>query len=115
MKDRLQKRYGVRFVDLRLAGNAPAVAALVVHDRRDKRVPLRNGLRDGIAISQTWPRAELLVTRGLGHSRILRSPAAIRRAVEHLAAGTRDNPRIPSQLTEHPVPGRWPSVARHAS
>jgi len=64
MKDRLQKRYGVRFVDLRLAGNAPAVAALVVRDRRDKRVLLR----DGIAISQTWPRAELLVTQGLGHS-----------------------------------------------
>jgi pimeloyl-ACP methyl ester carboxylesterase len=104
MKDRLQRRYGVRFVDLRLAGDAPAVPTLVIHDRRDKRVPLR----DGIAITKTWPCAQLVVTQGLGHHRILRSPVVIRRAVVHLAAGTRDNCRIPSQLADAVVPGPWP-------
>jgi pimeloyl-ACP methyl ester carboxylesterase len=111
MNDRLQRRYGVRFVDLRLAGNAPTVPTLIVHDERDKRVPLR----DGVAISKAWPTARLLVTQGLGHHRILRSPAVIRSAVRHLSSGIALNSRIPSELEGGRLPSVLPAADRHAS
>ncbi len=78
MKERLQTRYGVRLRDLYLAAGGPDVPTLVVHDERDPHVPIR----EGRAIAQAWPRAELVVTRGLGHHRILRDAAVIERAVE---------------------------------
>ena len=50
---------------------------LVVHDRGDREVPLAHGER----LAALWPRAELDITDGLGHRRILRDPAVIARVV----------------------------------
>jgi pimeloyl-ACP methyl ester carboxylesterase len=118
MKERLERRYGVRFPELRLGTDAPpcvsdasGVAVLVVHDRGDKRVPLR----DGIAISRSWPQGRLLVTSGLGHHRILRNAEVIRRAVGPLSASGSDNPRIPSPLSVPPAAAPVAAIRRHAS
>ena len=84
MNDRLQSRYGVRLQDLRLVGQGPAIPTLVFHDERDTRVPIR----EGRAIAESWPRARLVVTRGLGHHRILRDREVIARAVAFLEETT---------------------------
>jgi pimeloyl-ACP methyl ester carboxylesterase len=104
MGERLQTRYGVKFGDLRLAGVATPTRTLVIHDRRDARVPVR----DGIAIAEAWPRAELVVTRGLGHHRILRDRRVVRRTVRFLAKFAREVRLEPVA----PAPGGLPGPAR---
>ncbi|HEY1250677.1 MAG TPA: alpha/beta fold hydrolase [Thermoanaerobaculia bacterium] len=113
MKELLQRRYGVRFPELRLSAEAPRIPALVVHDRRDKRVPLR----DGIAICRSWPQARLLVTSGLGHHRILRSPEVVRRAVRFLYRHSErsDNSRNPRPLSGVAASAPAEALRRHAS
>jgi pimeloyl-ACP methyl ester carboxylesterase len=86
MKRRLQERYRIRWSDLVVAGGACPARLLVFHDHRDGRVPFR----DGEEIARTWPNAEIVQTRGLGHHRILRDPRVIRGAVAFLSAGSRD-------------------------
>jgi pimeloyl-ACP methyl ester carboxylesterase len=49
---------------------------LIVHDRDDREVDIAAGE----ALSYAWPRSRLLVTAGLGHYRILRSPGVIESA-----------------------------------
>ena len=43
---------------------------LVVHDRGDAEIPWQHGA----AIARAWRGAEMLITEGLGHRRILRDP-----------------------------------------
>jgi pimeloyl-ACP methyl ester carboxylesterase len=80
MKEKLQQRYRVRFQDLTLLTSPPGVRTLVVHDRGDWRVPIR----DGMAVARTWPQASLFETRGLGHHKILRSAAVVEKAVQFI-------------------------------
>ncbi len=106
MTERLQARYGVRLPDLRLAGKGAAVPMLVFHDERDARVPIR----DGKAIAQSWPCARLVVTRGLGHHRILRDPGVVARTVAFLeeALGAPELlRRTPSRKAASRVPARF--------
>nr|HEX4313890.1 alpha/beta fold hydrolase [Kofleriaceae bacterium] len=56
---------------------------LVLHDRDDRDVPVSHGER----LAAAWPGAELVTTAGLGHTRILRDPATIARAVTFVRAG----------------------------
>jgi pimeloyl-ACP methyl ester carboxylesterase len=60
-------------------------ALLVVHDENDREVPIACGE----AIARAWPGAELVRTRGLGHQRILRDAATLKRVVRFVA----QNPR----------------------
>lgn len=62
---------------------------LVVHDEDDKEVPLAHAQ----ALAASWPSAELLATKGLGHRRVLRDPAVIEKALDFLA-GSSQEPRI---------------------
>jgi pimeloyl-ACP methyl ester carboxylesterase len=78
----LEEHYGARLEDLRVTGNGPAVPMLVVHDEGDVRVPIR----DGRAIAESWPRARLMPTRGLGHHRILRDPGVVAAGVAFVRA-----------------------------
>lgn len=91
LKEKLQRRYRVRFRDLTPLSSAPAVRTLVIHDRGDSRVPIR----EGRAIARAWPQARLLATRRLGHHKILRSQRIIQKAVRFLRAGARAEPAIP--------------------
>lgn len=83
MKKRLEKRFRIRWAELKVAGRPASgdVSLLIFHDRRDARVPMR----DGVAIVDTWPNARLVRTRGLGHHRILQDARVISRAVSFLA------------------------------
>lgn len=59
--------------------------ALIVHDRDDRETPARGSER----LARAWPDAELLVTRGLGHARVLWAPEVVQAVVAFLATGTR--------------------------
>ena len=58
------------------------VPLLVVHDRNDKEVPVESGQ----SISNAWPGAELILTEGLGHQRILRAEPVTNVAVSFIDA-----------------------------
>jgi hypothetical protein len=82
MRRRAERRIGLRFEDLdvRALARGQRVPLLVVHDREDGEI----GWRDGAAVADAWPGAELLTTRGLGHHRLLKDAAVIARAVAFL-------------------------------
>jgi hypothetical protein len=68
------------------------VPMLIVHDNSDREVEVHQALK----IAEAHPGAELLLTDGLGHARILRDPAV----VDAIAAFAR---REPHRRTEHLV------------
>ena len=69
----------------RRSGHPPL---LLVHDRDDVETPAR-GSR---ALAEAWPGAELLLTEGLGHRRVLWDPEVVERTVA-FATGGRVSPR----------------------
>jgi pimeloyl-ACP methyl ester carboxylesterase len=78
-RHRMERRVGatIREVDAAVATPVAGVQLLVVHDQRDRLVPHR----EGRLLSERWEGAELLTTRGLGHSRILKDTGVIECAV----------------------------------
>ena len=98
---RLECRYGAPLETFRLLDRAPGVPTLIFHDRGDFRIPIS----DGRALARSWPDTELVETRGLGHHRILRDPAVLRRAARFLAARVQG-----TMLARRP-----PTRMRHAS
>lgn len=54
--------------------------ALIVHDADDPEVPLEEGMR----LADSWSSAELMVTSGLGHRRLLRDPEVLTRIAKFL-------------------------------
>ncbi len=93
MKRRLLTRYGIRWNDVSVISFAHKMTArlLVYHDRKDTKVPFR----EGSAIAATWPNARFVPLRGVGHHRILRAPEVISGTVEFLAAASKA-PALPS-------------------
>ena len=83
MQAAIEERYGVRWEELEIERVAARInaRALVIHDRDDPVVPWRHGQR----VARAWPGARLLVTRGLGHGRILRDEAVARTAADFIA------------------------------
>jgi pimeloyl-ACP methyl ester carboxylesterase len=80
MKLRLVSRHGVAWENLRLFEPAPEDPAplLIFHDHGDHKVPARNAR----LLAASWPGASLVLTRGLGHHKILRSPDVVEGAVQ---------------------------------
>ena len=76
----IEKRFEVRFGDLVPSTVAGALKQplLVFHDRTDREVTMDEVER----MTDAWPDAELRLTEGLGHRRILRDPQILRQAVE---------------------------------
>ncbi len=77
MRARMRRRFGLAPEDfdlLRLP--PPATPLLLVHDLRDRGVPLD----EARAIAAAWPGTELLVTAGLGHRGLLRDAAVVGQA-----------------------------------
>jgi pimeloyl-ACP methyl ester carboxylesterase len=93
MRYRIEQRVGRPFSAFDVASLAPALRAplLVVHDRGDAEVPWQHGL----VIARAWPGAELLLTDGLGHRRILRDPDVVAAAVAFIAARTAERHLTP--------------------
>jgi pimeloyl-ACP methyl ester carboxylesterase len=83
MQAAIEERYGVLWDDLELARLAPRLSApaLVIHDRSDRVVPWRQGVR----VARLWSGARLLATDGLGHGRILENEAVTAAAASFIA------------------------------
>lgn len=83
MRDRLEESVGFCWFEIepkRLAGSLEA-DALVIHDHDDPELPASEG--EGLA--QVLPAATVILTRGLGHRRILRDSGVVGRAVGFIA------------------------------
>lgn len=80
MQAAIEERYGRRWEDLELARVASRLtaAALVIHDREDRVVPWQHGA----ALAREWPGAELIITEGLGHRRILEDEVVTQAAAD---------------------------------
>jgi pimeloyl-ACP methyl ester carboxylesterase len=83
MQAAIEERYGVRWDELEVERVAARInaRALVIHDRDDSVVPWRHGQR----VARAWPGARLLLTKGLGHGRILRDETVARTAADFIA------------------------------
>lgn len=81
---RLARRFGVHPAELDTARltERQRLPLLVLHDAADRDVPLAHGRE----IAERWPGAELVVTQGLGHRRILRDAGSIAHAVAFVSA-----------------------------
>jgi pimeloyl-ACP methyl ester carboxylesterase len=84
LKERVERRVGVSMESMRANRIAPSmqVPLLVIHDRDDKEVPVRSGQ----SIAEAWPGADLIITEGLGHQRILRAEPVTNVAVSFIDA-----------------------------
>lgn len=88
MVRRLERRFDVRWSEVRRATLTPIEGSklLVISDAGDTEAPLGEARR----VAQAWPGAEIAVTSGLGHRRILRDPNVAKRVVAFLStAGDR--------------------------
>lgn len=88
---RLEARYGIPMEDLDTLRIAPRmrVPLFVAHDEDDKEVPVTAGR----ALADAWPGAQLLVTRGLGHRKILRAKEVVEAVVAFVAEDADASPR----------------------
>jgi pimeloyl-ACP methyl ester carboxylesterase len=93
MRQRIEQRVGRSWSAFDVTALAPGLSAplLVVHDRGDAEIPWQHGL----TITRAWRGAELLLTDGLGHRRILRDPDVIAAAVAFIAARTAERRLTP--------------------
>jgi len=83
LRRRLERRFAANVWELLSTdSNARTLTtpALIVHDRDDLEVPWRQGEM----IAAAWPGARWLMTRGLGHRRILRDPATVQAVVDFI-------------------------------
>jgi pimeloyl-ACP methyl ester carboxylesterase len=83
LEARLGRRFGVDFADVHVSRFGPRMTTplLVIHDEDDREIPIQAGE----LVASSWPGAELVRTRGLGHRRVLRDPAVVARAVDFVA------------------------------
>jgi pimeloyl-ACP methyl ester carboxylesterase len=83
MQAAIEERYGVRWEDLEVGRVAPRLGAkaLVIHDRDDHMTPWTHGAK----VAESWPGAQLMLTHGLGHGRILRDEGVMRAAADFIA------------------------------
>jgi len=84
VKQRVERRLGVPMEEMQAFELAPEMRLplLVIHDEDDKEVPVEVGR----GVAAAWPRAELVVTQGLGHQRILRDSEVAEVAVHFIDA-----------------------------
>jgi len=82
MQKRLENRLGLEVdtLNLRQMASRRHEKALFVHDLDDREVNWASGEK----LCRAWPGAQLLTTKGLGHVRILSSPAVIQPALHFL-------------------------------
>lgn len=87
VKERVERRLGTALEDMRaeMLARSMSTPLLVIHDENDKEVPVRVGR----TIATAWPGAELVITEGLGHQRILRAEPVVNRAVSFIDAPRR--------------------------
>ena len=82
MEQLFERQFGFRWEEFNVSRGVSSYATplLVFHDRDDREV----AWTDGESIARAWPGAELVETRGLGHTKIVHDPDIVRRAVAFL-------------------------------
>lgn len=80
----VEQRVGQLAADFDVKRIAPRLALpiLLIHDQNDRQVPVVEAARAAHAL----PGAELIVTRGLGHNRLLADPAVVTAIADFVAA-----------------------------
>lgn len=75
LRTRMETRFGLQWDELNAIRRAAELQqpALIVHDRGDKEV----AAQAGIGIASAWVGAQLQLTEGLGHRRILKDAAVV--------------------------------------
>lgn len=83
MRTRLENRFDFRWDDIEPRRLALGVGAdtLIIHDRDDRELPVA----DVNGLAKSLPRAEIVLTNGLGHHRILRDVGVVDRATRFVA------------------------------
>jgi pimeloyl-ACP methyl ester carboxylesterase len=102
METTVERLFGIPWsaFDVLAAARRATVPGLVIHDRGDSEVPWS----EGEALARAWPGAELVTTRGLGHTRIVHDAEVVRRAVRFLAEPPSGRSRVvPDMSTIHPA------------
>src|SRR5512138_896487 len=91
MKRGLGQEFGMAWeeFDVISAARSTSASLLVFHDREDRDVPVT----DGEASVAAWPGAELVLTKALGHRRIVHDPSVVSRAVDFLTSARDQSPR----------------------
>lgn len=82
LKQQLEARFEKRWDNYDLARLQLKVPLWVVHDQQDAEVPIA----ETHDLVRHWAGAQLEVTQGLGHYRVLRNPDVVSRAVKFLVA-----------------------------
>src|SRR5262249_42605702 len=82
MERHFEKQFGILWEDFDVTRSVSSYSTplLVFHDREDREIPWT----EGEAIARAWPGAELIATRGLGHTKIVHDPDIVRQAVAFL-------------------------------
>jgi pimeloyl-ACP methyl ester carboxylesterase len=80
----VERRVGQPAADFDVRRIAPLLSLpiLLIHDQNDRQVPVAEATRAAHAL----PSAELMVTRGLGHNRLLADPAVVAAIANFVAA-----------------------------
>ncbi len=79
---RMEGLLGCRMDHLDMIANPPSGPALLIHDSQDKEIPLQASM----TLASVWPEAQLWVTHGLGHRRLLNDEAVCARVAHYLGA-----------------------------
>lgn len=84
LEARIGRRFGVDLAEVHASRVGPNMKTplLVIHDEDDREVPVQAGE----IVARSWPGAELVRTRGLGHRRILRDASVIDRTIDFVVA-----------------------------
>ena len=103
---RVEERFDVDWDTLRAEHIAPSmtIPLLIIHDEGDSDVELDNGRR----LAEAWPGAELAITSGLGHRKILRDENVIADAVAFVRTAPlpQQGGRLPQATTSRREPVR---------
>jgi pimeloyl-ACP methyl ester carboxylesterase len=67
--------------DVRQIAGKVDLPLLLIHDQNDRQVPVAEAAR----AAHVLPEAELMITRGLGHNRLLADPTVVRAIAEFVA------------------------------
>ncbi|MBL7544230.1 MAG: alpha/beta hydrolase [Bdellovibrionaceae bacterium] len=83
-KDDLKKLVNLPISDMNVGiiGKTLSIPTLILHDKDDKEVPVAAAEE----IKNHWPQAQLIITSGLGHRRILKDPTVTETAAKFISS-----------------------------
>jgi len=99
----IERRFGLPMATFSASSSARSMThpLLAIHDEGDREVPLEQVRR----LIEIWAGADLMVTSGLGHRRILRDVTVLKRVVEELTSEAEARLEAgPLRMTQERIP-----------